>query len=385
MKSATTKRLCWLLATTAIGATNATAADQAGQVTSHSQGLHSYIGFGHEKLPADGGYSAGMGFYAAVWPLVDRPLADFQIGLPSSWIQPDNSDNKDKPLAPEGTLARTWKPRGPTWSSVFQTVEGGLGYWAGNHFRYGPPKFSMNATLQCYDYEVGSPGWSFFYSNEALPDNRLGIAQLSNRLLIPKFAWIIYVFGAFLILTGIKMIVKREEEIHPERNPVARWFKKLMPVTPEYRGDKFFVRENGIRMATPLFVVLLLVEFSDLIFAVDSIPAIFAVTKDPFIVYTSNVFAILGLRSLDFALAGVNFSIRFPPRRDKPGSTAWLAIDELVPPLGKGSLAASKSGPVPGLELIADRRLNGDKAWYRVNLGPKPRILLGKVYRFPAQ
>jgi tellurite resistance protein TerC len=127
----------------------------------------------------------------------------------------------------------------------------------------------------------------------------------AGAALITKFAWIIYIFGAFLIVTGIKMIVKREEEIHPERNPVVRWFKKLMPVTPEFRGDKFFVRENGLRMATPLFVVLLLVEFTDLIFAVDSIPAIFAVTKDPFIVYTSNVFAILGLRSLYFALAGV--------------------------------------------------------------------------------
>ncbi len=123
--------------------------------------------------------------------------------------------------------------------------------------------------------------------------------------LIAKFSWIIYIFGAFLILTGIKMIVKREEEIHPERNPLVRWFKKLMPVTNDYRGDHFFVKENGVRMATPLFVVLLLVEFSDLIFAVDSIPAIFAVTMDPFIVYTSNVFAILGLRSLYFALAGV--------------------------------------------------------------------------------
>ena len=101
------------------------------------------------------------------------------------------------------------------------------------------------------------------------------------------------------------MIVQRETEIHPERNPMVRWFKKLMPVTPGYRGDKFFVRENGVRAATPLFVVLLLVEFTDLIFAVDSIPAIFAVTTDPFIVYTSNVFAILGLRSLYFALAGV--------------------------------------------------------------------------------
>jgi len=130
-----------------------------------------------------------MGFYSAVWPLVDKPIAHFQIGLPSAWITPNNSDNKDKPLAPIGTLARdNWPERGPTWDSVFQTVEGGLGYWARNHFRYGPPKFSMNATPQCYDYEVGSPGWSFFYSNEALPDNRLGIAQLSNRLLIPPDA-----------------------------------------------------------------------------------------------------------------------------------------------------------------------------------------------------
>jgi predicted tellurium resistance membrane protein TerC len=123
--------------------------------------------------------------------------------------------------------------------------------------------------------------------------------------LITKFTWIIYVFGAFLILTGIKMVLKREEELHPERNPVVRWFKQLMPVTSDYRQDRFFVVENGLRHATPLFVVLLLVEFSDLIFAVDSIPAIFAVTTDPFIVYTSNVFAILGLRSLYFALAGV--------------------------------------------------------------------------------
>jgi len=123
--------------------------------------------------------------------------------------------------------------------------------------------------------------------------------------LIERFAWIIYVFGVFLIITGLKMIFKREEEIHPERNPVVRWFKKLMPVTSDFRGSNFFVRENGVLMATPLIVVLILVEVSDLIFAVDSIPAIFAVTTDPFIVYTSNVFAILGLRSLYTALAGV--------------------------------------------------------------------------------
>jgi hypothetical protein len=168
--------------------TNAAGKAEAGKVTAHSSGLHGYIGFSATRPPARSEFSAGMGFYSAIWPLIDQPLADFQIGLASTWITPDNSDNKDKPLAPEGTLARTWKERGPTWDSVFQTVEGGLGYWAGNHFRYGPPKFSMNATPQCYDYEVGSPGWSFFYSNEALPDNRLGIAQLSNRLLIPPDA-----------------------------------------------------------------------------------------------------------------------------------------------------------------------------------------------------
>jgi hypothetical protein len=160
-----------------------------GQVTLNSEGLHGYISFSASHPPARSEFSAGMGFYSAVWPLIDEPLAGFQIGLPSAWITPDNSDDKDTPLAPVGTLARDhWPERGPTYESVFQTVEGGLGYWAGNHFRYGPPKFSMNATPQCYDYEIGSPGWSFFYSNEALPDNRLGIAQLSNRLLIPPDA-----------------------------------------------------------------------------------------------------------------------------------------------------------------------------------------------------
>lgn len=148
-------------------------------------GLHGYIAYSHEEAPAHSAFTAGMGFYAAVWPLIRQPLANLQIGLPGTWIMPDNSDDHDRPLAPAGTLARQWPERGPTWSSVFQTVEGGLGYWAGNHFRYGPPKFSMNATPQCYDYEIGSPGWSFFYSDDALPDNRLGIAQLSNRILIP--------------------------------------------------------------------------------------------------------------------------------------------------------------------------------------------------------
>lgn len=161
----------------------------ASPIRALSQGLHGYIGFGATRPPRDAEFGAGIGFYAAVWRLIDEPIAGFQIGLPSAWITPDNSDNKDKPLAPVGTLARDhWPERGPTWDSVFQTVEGGLGYWARSHFHYGPPKFSMNATPQCYDYEIGSPGWSFFHDTKALPDDRLGIAQLSNRLLIPPDA-----------------------------------------------------------------------------------------------------------------------------------------------------------------------------------------------------
>ncbi|HOJ62540.1 MAG TPA: hypothetical protein PK878_19855, partial [bacterium] len=113
------------------------------------------------------------------------------------------------------------------------------------------------------------------------------------------------VFGGFLIFTGVKMITGHGKEIHPERNPVLRLFRRFMPVTPDYEEDRFFVRRNGIRYATPLFIVLLMIETTDLIFAVDSIPAILAITLDTFIVYSSNVFAILGLRALYFALAGL--------------------------------------------------------------------------------
>lgn len=123
--------------------------------------------------------------------------------------------------------------------------------------------------------------------------------------LIKEFHWIIYIFGAFLIFTGIRMAFHKNEELHPEDNPLIRLFRRMMPVTDSYHGDKFFIRKAGVLMATPLFLVLLMVETTDLIFAVDSIPAIFAVTQDPFLVYTSNVFAILGLRSLYFVLAGV--------------------------------------------------------------------------------
>jgi tellurite resistance protein TerC len=133
----------------------------------------------------------------------------------------------------------------------------------------------------------------------------------AGTLLIQRFHWIIYVFGAFLIFTGIRMATHDEADIEPEANPILRLVRRILPITHDYRGQEFFVKEPPTRgappaiMATPLFVVLILVETTDLIFAVDSIPAIFAVTRDPFIVYTSNVCAILGLRSLYFLLAGV--------------------------------------------------------------------------------
>ena len=123
--------------------------------------------------------------------------------------------------------------------------------------------------------------------------------------LINKFHWIIYIFGALLIFTGIKMLFHKEENIDPDRNPLEKLFKKIFPVTEKEHGDKFFVRLNGKTVATPLFIVLLMVEFTDLIFAVDSIPAILAITNDTFIIFSSNVFAILGLRALYFALAGI--------------------------------------------------------------------------------
>jgi tellurite resistance protein TerC len=127
----------------------------------------------------------------------------------------------------------------------------------------------------------------------------------TGALLLQHFHWVIYVFGAFLVFTGIKMVVKEETTVHPEDNPVIKVLRRLMPLSPNYQGQSFFVKPNRTWAATPLFVVLLVVESTDLIFAVDSVPAIFAVSRDPFIVYTSNVFAILGLRSLYFLLAGV--------------------------------------------------------------------------------
>lgn len=133
----------------------------------------------------------------------------------------------------------------------------------------------------------------------------------AGAALLSTFHWIIYLFGGFLVITGIKMFFAGDEKIEPEKNPAVRLLRRWMPITAEFHGPRFFVRINQRLWATPLFVVLLVIETTDVIFAVDSIPAIFAITLDPFIVYTSNIFAILGLRALYFLLAGILEMFRF--------------------------------------------------------------------------
>ncbi len=122
---------------------------------------------------------------------------------------------------------------------------------------------------------------------------------------IQRFQWLVYALGALLVVTGIRMATHQEREIHPERNPVLRLFRQFFPVTPDYEGDRFVVRRSGRLLATPLLVVLIVIETTDVAFAIDSVPAALAITLDPFVVFTSNIFAILGLRSLYFALAGI--------------------------------------------------------------------------------
>lgn len=189
-----------------------------------------------------------------------------------------------------------------------------------------------------------------------------GAMIAAGAFLIATFHWILYVFGAFLVITAIRMATQKEQNLEPEANPVIRLVRRFTPVTDEYHGQKFFVKQNGRSLATPLFIVLVMVETTDLIFAVDSIPAIFAVTQDTFIVYTSNVFAILGLRALYFLLADVITKFHFL----KLGLSVvlgWVGLKMLLADIYKiplplslgvialvlaGSVAASLLFPKPG-------------------------------------
>ena len=138
-----------------------------------------------------------------------------------------------------------------------------------------------------------------------------GLMIFAGTMLIQKFSWMIYVFGALLVITAIKMLVSRHDNLEPEKNIVVKFARKFFPVSKSFEGPKFFTRVNGAKAITPLLLVLLIIESTDVMFAIDSIPAIFAVTTDPFIVFTSNVFAILGLRSLYFALAAMMDKFRY--------------------------------------------------------------------------
>lgn len=132
-----------------------------------------------------------------------------------------------------------------------------------------------------------------------------GIFIVVGAEMVKRFSWTTLLFGGFLILTGVKMVLVKDKEIDPEKNPIIRACRRIFPITPDFHGQKFWTRIDGKGFATPLFLALVFIEMTDIIFAVDSIPAIFAITKEPFIVFTSNVFAILGLRSLYFAISGL--------------------------------------------------------------------------------
>lgn len=209
------------------------------------------------------------------------------------------------------------------WISLALIFNAGLYFWAGPEpalqFLTG---YLIEKSLSVDNIFVFVMLFSYFnvpiiYQHRVLFWGILGALIMRGILigvgawLIAQFHWVIYIFGAFLLFTGIRMGVQKDEHVDVESNGVVSLLRRIMPVTQNYHGHDFFVRQSGKLFATPLFVVLLIVETTDLIFALDSIPAIFAVTQDPFLVYTSNVFAILGLRSLYFLLADVVTKFRF--------------------------------------------------------------------------
>ena len=206
------------------------------------------------------------------------------------------------------------------WSAMWIALA--LAWNAGLYFTQGPHKalefltgYLIEESLSVDNLFVFLLMFSYFrvpkqYQHEVLFWGIIGAVMMRALFialgvtLIHRFEWIIYLFGAVLIYSGIQMALEKEKKIRPEKNPVLKLFRRLMPVTENYEGGRFFVKREGRRLATPLLVVLVMVETTDLIFAVDSIPAVLAITRDPFIVYTSNILAVLGLRALYFALAG---------------------------------------------------------------------------------
>ena len=195
----------------------------------------------------------------------------------------------------------------------FQGQTKALEYLAGYLLEYSLSVDNLFVFLMIFSY-FSVPG---IYQHKALLWGIIGALVMralfiaAGVALVTKFHWLIYIFGVFLIYTAVKMARGHDKDIHLENNPALRLLHKVIPVTTDYGKGKFFVRINGVLHATPLFAVILVIEPTDLMFAIDSIPAILAITTDPFIVYTSNIFAIMGLRSLFFALAGLMRLFRY--------------------------------------------------------------------------
>ena len=194
---------------------------------------------------------------------------------------------------------------------------------------------------------------------------------LAGVTLLERFDWVLYVFGAFLLVTAVRIARHRETEVHPERNPVLKLVRRLVPSTTEYDGQKLFTRKTGRRLATPLFVVLVLVETTDVVFAVDSVPAILAVTREPFLVFASNAFAILGLRALYFLLAGMAGRFRYLNvglgvilafvglkmlAADLWHAPTWLSLAVIAAALAASILASLRPERVAVGELEGERR-----------------------------
>ena len=207
------------------------------------------------------------------------------------------------------------------WTSFWVTLA--LLFGAGIYFFYGHGKAIEYVTAYLIEYSLSIDNLFVFmlifryfdvpraYEHKALFWGILlalitrGVFIFAGVALISRFHWVMYIFGAFLIVTGIKMALNKQTEVHPDKNIAIRLLRYVMPVSKNFSGAKFFVVEGGVRVATPMLAVLLALETTDILFAIDSIPAVLAISQDPFIVYTSNVFAILGLRSLFFAISGL--------------------------------------------------------------------------------
>ncbi|MCC6953860.1 MAG: TerC family protein [Deltaproteobacteria bacterium] len=207
-----------------------------------------------------------------------------------------------------------------------------------------------------------------------------GVFILLGSVVIQNFEWVVYIFGALLVVTAYKLIKQGEMEVDVEVNPMFRLAKRLFHVTPDYRGTHFFVRENGMLLATPLFLVLVAVEASDLVFAIDSIPAIFGITNDPFIVFSSNIFAILGLRALYFMLEGVMGQFEYL-RYGLAGVLGFVGTKMLVShyvkiPIGLslGVIALLLIGSVVASILVDRKRLRTQAALERGSHSEQPPL-----------